>query len=222
MDALLGGGYPTGSMVLLEVGKGVSTEQYQLMLAPTTWNFAAHDRGTLIIPSSGVDHNSIKAAGMRGGFTEEEVNRGTRVVILESSPVPREPYLVQVNGKSAVNDYQQFITVSNQLRNDTGRPLCYMSGYDSLIAHYGTESVVTNANLEATRVRERGELSIGILKPGYEETLDRLSSLVDVHLKLIVEDGVLIVFGVKPRTNLYGVEVDTSKGYPLPRLTPIL
>jgi hypothetical protein len=60
------------------------------------------------------------------------------------------------------------------------------------------------------------------LKPGYPKLAVRLASTATVHLKLLREHGCLLLYGVKPRTGLYGVEMDVSKGYPQPKLTPIL
>jgi len=46
--------------------------------------------------------------------------------------------------------------------------------------------------------------------------------MVETHLRLLREHGCLLIYGIKPRTSLYAVEMDISKGYPLPRLTPIV
>jgi hypothetical protein len=45
---------------------------------------------------------------------------------------------------------------------------------------------------------------------------------MDVYLKLTREHGALLIYGVKPRTGLYALDVDASKGYPMPSLTPIV
>jgi len=59
------------------------------------------------------------------------------------------------------------------------------------------------------------------LKPG-TPTLSRLvGAIADVHLKVTREHGCLLVYGVKPRTPVYVMELDTSEGYPMPKLTPI-
>jgi hypothetical protein len=41
-------------------------------------------------------------------------------------------------------------------------------------------------------------------------------------MRLTEKFGTVLLYGVKPRTNLYVLEMDVSKGYPMPRLTPII
>jgi len=52
--------------------------------------------------------------------------------------------------------------------------------------------------------------------------VDKVSSAVDFYLKLTREHGSLLLYGIKPRTPLYALETDTSKGYLTPKLTPII
>jgi KaiC/GvpD/RAD55 family RecA-like ATPase len=222
LDIFLGGGYPKGSMVLLEVGSGVTIEEYQMIIAPSTWNFMAQARGSIMVPSSGVDYHTLRILLRIGGFTEKETEGRGKVVVLGSTVIPEDPILVPFEGRSQTQDYQQFVNIASELKSKLDQPICYTIGYDALIAHYGIEAVINQANFEATRVRETGDLCFAIVKPGYEGLSEKLGSVTNIHLKLIVEDGVLLLYGIKPRTNLYAVEMDTSKGYPLPRLTPIV
>jgi hypothetical protein len=43
-----------------------------------------------------------------------------------------------------------------------------------------------------------------------------------VHLRFVRRHGAVLVYGVSPRTNIYALEVDTSEGYPMPKLTPVV
>lgn len=59
-------------------------------------------------------------------------------------------------------------------------------------------------------------------RPGLKSVMKkRVASISEVHLKIIREHGTLLLYGVKPRTGIYVVEIDTSKGYAIPKLTPI-
>jgi len=55
-----------------------------------------------------------------------------------------------------------------------------------------------------------------------ERVIQRAANAAEVHLKLTKERGALLLLGVKPRTGLYVVEPDVSRGYPLPRITPVV
>ena len=222
LDNLLGGGFPEGSLVLFEVGEPVSTSQYHLILSPTPWNFLANGRAVMIIPSAGVDHNIIKERCMEAKFTDDELNRLLRVCIPESFDVPKEPYIATFKTKNIKEDYQKYLKIEEELMATTGQPVLRITGADSLIAYYGKEAAVNIWNIDATRIREKKSLGIVILKPGYADLPKMLSAVADVHLKLTRKYGALIFYGIKPRTNLHIVEMDTSKGVPLPKLTPII
>ncbi|MEM1508137.1 MAG: hypothetical protein QXN40_08505 [Candidatus Bathyarchaeia archaeon] len=90
----------------------------------------------------------------------------------------------------------------------TGQPILRISGADMLIDAYG--------------LREIGGLGIVLLKPGYPRLAKILSSIADIHLRITREHGAVLVYGVKPRTSLHVLEMDVSKGYAMPKLTPII
>jgi hypothetical protein len=61
-----------------------------------------------------------------------------------------------------------------------------------------------------------------VLGGGYPRAVEVLGATADVHLKITRGHGTVLVYGVKPRTNLYILEMDVSEGYPMPKLTPII
>jgi len=221
LDRLLGGGFPKGSTVLLEVDEHVSTFQYHLILSPTAWNFLAKGRPVIVVPSSGVDYNIIQRNLIEVGFTGAEINHLLRIGVFEPSLAPKEPYIVRLEGKNIEEDYQVCLKVEEELMKETGKPVLLATGADSLVAYYGMEAMKI-WNRHATWIREKGNLGALILKPSYVDLSKILGALADIHLKITREHGALIFYGVKPRTNLHVVEVDTSKGHPLPKLTPII
>ncbi|MFQ5712319.1 MAG: hypothetical protein ACE5GD_11160 [Candidatus Geothermarchaeales archaeon] len=74
------------------------------------------------------------------------------------------------------------------------------------------------ASLTAMITRKTGNLTIGVNRPGLENITTTATSLADVHIKMMKMFGALILFGVKPQTCLYAMEV--SNGYPT--FTPIV
>ncbi len=52
--------------------------------------------------------------------------------------------------------------------------------------------------------------------------IDSFSAMADVHLRVTRGYGIALVYGVKPPTNVYALEMDVSEGYPMPKLTPII
>ncbi|MCD6529706.1 hypothetical protein J7L06_05410, partial [Candidatus Bathyarchaeota archaeon] len=88
--------------------------------------------------------------------------------------------------------------------------------------YYGKGESLAILKMDATKIRETKGLGIVLLKPGYPSVSKILGSVAEVHLKVTREHGSLIVYGIKPRTGLHVVEMDTSNGYPMPKLTPII
>ena len=46
--------------------------------------------------------------------------------------------------------------------------------------------------------------------------------MVDWHIKLSKEDGVVLLQGIKPFTNIYAVDCDVSLGYPVMKLRVLI
>jgi hypothetical protein len=87
---------------------------------------------------------------------------------------------------------------------------------------YGEDAAERALILASTRIKSRDILCMIVAKRETHEGERRLAGAAQVHLKLADEHGALLLYGIKPRTGLYAVEMDTSRGYPLPKLTPIV
>jgi len=222
LDRLLDGGYPRGSTVLLEIGRNVSTQQYHLILSPTPWNFLAKGAGVIALPPSGVDHNIIWRRAAESGLPKETLHRCLRICVFESSATKKRPYIVEFKGKDMSEDFERYLEIATELRKETDKPLLHIVGIDRLIAHYGIDDAIKIINLSATMIRENGSLGVFLLKPRYPRASDILNAIVNIHLKIIREHGALLLYGLKPRTRLHFLEMDVSRGYPLPKLTPVV
>ena len=222
LDSLLEGGYPRGSTVLLEIGRNVSTQQYHLVLSPTPWNFLAKRAGVIVLPSSGVDHNIIWRRAAESGLPKETLHRCLRICVFESSATKKRPYIVEFKGKDMSEDFERYLEIATELRKETDKPLLHIVGIDRLIAHYGIDDAIKIINLSTTMIRENGSLGVFLLKPRYPRASDILNATVNIHLKIIREHGALLLYGLKPRTRLHFLEMDVSRGYPLPKLTPVV
>ncbi|MCX8191753.1 MAG: hypothetical protein N3F06_02980, partial [Nitrososphaerales archaeon] len=222
LDKVLGGGYPRGSAVLFEIDEHVSILQYQLILSPTVWNFGAHGRGIIILPSAGVDHNTLRMRAEEAGFTRDEINKLLRVCVKTTPELKLEPYMVTFKGEDLLEDYVKYLEVEKELRERTNQPILHITGIDMLADIYGAKKATSLIKSYITKVREVGDLSVLLLKPGYPKLAKILDAVADTHLKITRKYGIVILYAIKPRTNLYVVEMDVSEGYPMPKLTPIL
>lgn len=222
LDEMLGGGYPRGSIVLIEVDEHVSMPQYRLILVPTAYNFVAQGRGVIMIPPVDVDYNLIIRRAEEAGATKDKINMLLRVCVKGHPGIKPKPYLVAFKGESFSEDYAKYMEVEHGLIERTGQPALHISGADMLIDAYGLKGTISAIRAYTTRVRETGSLGITVLKPGYPKLAKILGATADIHLRITREHGAILVYGVKPRTGLHALEMDKSKGYAMPKLTPVI
>ncbi|MEM3678015.1 MAG: ATPase domain-containing protein [Candidatus Bathyarchaeia archaeon] len=222
LDGMLGGGFSRGDAVLLEITEKVSMVEYHLIAVPAILNYMMHGRAVLIIPTVGVDAEKARQIGLEYGLKDEEINRLLRVCEARSLEIRGDrPYVALFDAEDPWEDYSKYVGIEEELMRMTGQPVMHVAGLDTLASYYGESMCGKILGQDAARIRRHGSLGIILLKPGYKRLARRLAGIATVHLKLLREHGCLLLYGVKPRTILYGVEMDTSKGYPMPRLTPI-
>jgi len=222
LDEALGGGVDKGSTILLELDEKVSTPMYHLLAAPMVANFMFQGRGAVIIPSNGVDPQLIRRRLDLYGGTEEEWRRYVRVLARSVAEPADFTNVVVVSGKDWREDFDKVVKIGDKLTAETGQPALSIIGVDTLIILYGERVCEEILNLGATEVRKAKALLLAIVKAGHRDLAVRLSPIADVYLRLTREHGCLLVYGIKPRTGLYAVEMDVSKDHPLPHLTPIV
>jgi len=223
LDMALNGGVPKGSIMLLEIDERISTLEYHLFLGPMAPEFALQGRGVLVVPSVGVDAEILRRVGDAYGATLEEFNRLITIVeVGVEEPGEGYPNVTALRGEDWREDLERVREVSRRLQAATGKPSLWIIGLDTLIAYYGEKICERILTRSAAKIRKAKSMLVALVKGGRRELAVRLSPAADIYLRLVRKHGCLLLYGVKPRTGLYAVEMDVSKGYPLPKLTPIL
>jgi circadian clock protein KaiC len=223
LDVIFNGGFSKGDTVLFEIASEVSMSEYHLIAVPTAVNFIANQRAVLIIPTVGVDYEKLKQVGLTYGLTNEEINSFLRVCMSRGWKKDGDkPYIVFFDMKDPWEDYSKYIEIEEDLMQKTGQPIMNIIGVDTLTSYYDESICVKIIGQEVIKVRKNKALSFILMKGGSDKLKRKLSPIATTHLKLTREHGCLLLYGVKPRTGLYGVEMDVSRGYPLPKLTPIV
>jgi len=215
------GGYPKGSTVILEVDPRVEDTGYQLsLILPLVYSFICKHRPVIIIPPL---NTTVKDIISYGRYIEcpDKIEELLRVAEVSSGIEGAEhPYMITFEGKDIREDYNRLFEYIRRFMEGRKPPLV-VTGMDSLIARYGLEDSIRMISLSIAEARRIDALNIVVAKPIYQMMRDILPSISRMHLKLTREHGALLLYGVKPRTELYAVEVDTSKDGVETRLTPI-
>lgn len=223
LDKLLGGGYPRGGVVLIEVGENVSTPKYHLLLVPTPINFMSQKRGVMIVPSIGLDSDYALKTGHSFGFKDGEMHPFLRVAEGRTQTRDRNrPCVVTMEARTIKEDFSRWMEAQKKLVDETHQPVLEIIGLDAMKAVFGGEDLDSVMAQATTHTRHNGNVTIALGKPGTGPLTQGAANICDVHLKLVREHGALLLFGLKPRTGLYVMEMDVSEGYPLPKVTPIV
>ena len=120
------------------------------------------------------------------------------------------------------SDFETIAKILRELKEETKQPIRIFIGVDTVEALYG-RIPLKEISMGVSSVRNEGDLMfLRITSANEKKVIDAISSFSDMHIKLVRDHGTLLFYGVKPRTGLYVLETDVSKGYPLPKLTPIV
>ncbi len=218
LDEALGGGLPKGSYNLLEVSENVPIEGFQTFLNTIRCNFASHGNGVFILPSTDIDIRVIYDAIAPYISKEEFIDN---IKIADYSGEIREPYAISLRGSSIIEDFDRFWNEMYDFKRRRGRPVLSTIGYDTVEYTYGAKEGLKILGVSASRVRRLGDVRINIGRPD-TYIINQLRDISDIHLKITREHGALILYGVKPRTSIFVLDVDVSEGYPRARLTPLV
>jgi len=224
MDEFVGGGMPESSFMILECDEKVPITAIPILLHTMTASFMLRGRGVVIAPSSGVSYASLSNYLGLYGVTHEHCEQSLRVITLGKTEEKTEncEYETALSGEDWKKDLETILKKHEEFASKVSRPILLMVCAATLATLYGEKEGLEILKTVVAHAKNAGAILIAIIGAGYRDLAIKLSLLADFYLRLTRKHGCLILYGVKPKTGLYGVECDVSKGYPLPKLTPIL
>ncbi|MCS7112879.1 MAG: ATPase domain-containing protein [Nitrososphaerota archaeon] len=216
------GGYPKGSTIILEIDPKVEDIVYELsLLLPLTYSFICKRRPVIIVPSLNTMFKDIISYCKYIECPSGEARELLRVVEVGlRREKPSHPCLITLEGKDIDKDHEALLEYLRRFMDGRHPPLAII-GLDTLIANYGVEASIKAVSLSIHETRMSGGLSIILAKPIHHRIAEVIPAISRIHLKLSREHGTHLLYGVKPRTELYALEVDTSRDYIETKLTSI-
>lgn len=222
LDDLLSGGFQKGSFNLLEIEFGVGSA-YNYLILSAVINFLNQQRGVVILPTEGTTAQTYYDGVVP--FTEEEnFEKYTRIIQRSGVEGKVKPYVVPVplTGLAFRETNIEWIKTIRELERKTkGAPVLGVMGIDSLEYTYGASEVEKEIGVGISLTKISNDVVLGIAKQG-QALIDKLSQMSTTHFVVKNVDGAIVVYGVIPRTGIYDVSVDVSKGYNNVKLTPIV
>ena len=217
LDVLLDGGVMKGSSLLLDVNSSVSPHSVKLLLDIMAANFINQGGTAFMIPysifSSQNEAESLKA------YVGDQVLR-ERVRIAEfNQALPDEKWRVKLTGR-LLDDLASFNNAWNELGAiSSARMMKY--DFDKTVQLYGEALGLPGLAEIGAGIRDAGALSVGVISRP-TNLREELLRAVDYHLKMQTVNGSLLIYGVKPITNVHGVKFGFERGYPRLSLTEIV
>src|SRR5881296_1593538 len=217
LDALLDGGVRRGSSLLLDVNSTVSPHSVKLLLDIMAANFINQGGTAFIIPYSIFSSQNI-AESLKSYVGDTVLN--DRVRIAEFNQTLRdEKWRVKLSG-NLTGDLAAFNNAWNELGAiSPARVLKY--DFDKAVQLYGETLGLPGIAEIGAGIRDAGALSVGVISRP-TSLREELLRAVDYHLKMQTVNGSLLIYGVKPITNVHGVKFGFERGYPRLSLTEIV
>lgn len=221
LDKILEGSVRWGSFLTLDVDFDVPFGAFSSVNASFMANFVSNGRGMFAIPSSQATSEAIReiVLPLVGDEAFHE-----RVRAAEYGPVKAEelqPYQIQLRGKSIREDFEKISEIIEQLRGGTRQPVLRFTGFDTLEYVYGQGEPLRVLGDVITHTRTRRDVSFNLVRSAVS-VIPQLRDLSDIYLKLVMVDGTVMLFGIKPRTGYHALEPDQEHGYPHYKLTPVV
>ena len=222
---MIGGGFPCGEYVVLEVGTNVTLDEIKLFTQGIFMNFISQGRGA-IFSTAGEEARDELRKILAPYVAAENLDRYLKVVehniVAERKPNTHDLLVTSVSDNLG---YQSRIgEVYGSLKKDTGgQPIFQWIGYDTLASSFSVipdEKVVHQIGSYISENRAGKDLTIALARPSLR-ILDTISDIVNWHLRIWKKNGVLVIQGVKPETHMYAIDSQVDLGYPVMTLTEL-
>jgi KaiC/GvpD/RAD55 family RecA-like ATPase len=219
LDRLLGGGYSSGSYNVIEVDENVSNEEYHSVVVPVLLNFIAQEKGIFAVLSGG-DHAETIKRDLDRYLAPGQFEKQVRIVDYFSQKSD-SPYIMALANRKKEDALITWKGTQQYLRGTQNKPIMDFTGFDTLEYLNGGEVAIKHLLDAVAKIKISRDLGIGILKPGLRLTLE-IQNMADTYFKIISIDRCPCIYGIKPKTIIYGIVNDLERGSPGVRLVPIV
>ncbi len=213
IDALLGGGVPRGSTVLLEIRGDVPFEGQIYVPLTALLNFLATNNAVMAFPYS--DYDPTRARLFATQFMPEDVyNANMRVFTTDRV---EDPVAIKFSLNPA-EDFDKWLGTYSAYKA-AGKTIWMLMALDTVENFYG-QSVMNFLATVAARAAVNKDIQSIVARPNLELT-QKVANISQIHLVLSQRWGTLILYGVKPRTGFYALQFTFGHGYPEFELIPL-
>jgi len=217
LDVMLKGGIRKGSSILVDVNNNVPTIRVRLLLRIIVANFVNQGGSSFIVPFSTVSSDNVaKSLGPLVG--DDTLNKRVRIAEYNQD-LPRKKWRVQLNGK-VMDDFTLFGNIWKEL-GTVSSSIILAIDFDKIVQIYGDDLMLPGLSNMGASIRDAGAVTLAVAS-GLNKIRDAFLKTADYYLKVESVNDTTVMYGVKPFTNVHGVEFAFDMGYPSLKLTEIV
>jgi hypothetical protein len=222
LDEMLGGGFPCGSNVLVDVVDNLPAEAHILVTSPLMANFMTKGRGVMVVPFHEMSTDEYVEMGSKyvKGAEAFRLLRVAEKIYFEK--VQDKPHILTLAFEDATKDYEKWRREAEKLKSETEQPLLEIIALETQEARLGEEDYKSTLSLAAETARRGKDLIVRVSKPGLGSITQRVANHSNIHLKMRRLDGAVVIYGERPHTKIYAVDAQESLGMLKLNLVPIV
>jgi KaiC/GvpD/RAD55 family RecA-like ATPase len=222
LDALLGGGYPRGSNVMIEITNPLPEAIYKLLVFPTALNFASQGRGVAVIPTGDTmaDEFFDTVSNTLGKDSATKLLKLAEIV--NPGRNQDKSHLVTLEFEEIKKDFDKWSREVAKLRKQTGQSILEIVAVETQETRFTAETYRKYLNISSELASKEGDVVIRIVKPGQSDLNQRVANASTIHMKLKTVDGAAILYCERPLTNVFCLELDETGPTPRMNLVPIV
>jgi KaiC/GvpD/RAD55 family RecA-like ATPase len=209
LDQLLGGGVRKGSFFLIDSENTVSPQSLRLLVNMMRSNFV-NQGGACFSVSTGSFSSENLAESLRPYVGDKVLEERVRVVEFNSQ-LPSKPSILKPRGQS-MRDLAESYKAWGVLK-ETSTSMMVTFDFDRLVQIYGEDMTLPGFAEIEEGLRDDETFSIGISSRP-TKLRDEFLRQADYHIKVQDWNGHLLIYGVKPFTQVHGATFNFDKGYP--------
>jgi hypothetical protein len=189
----------------------------RLLLRIIVANFINQGGSSFIVPFSTVSSDNV-AESLRALVGNDMLEERVRIAEFNQD-LPRRRWSVQLRGK-VIDDFTLFSNIWKEL-GTVSSSIILAIDFDKIVQIYGDDLMLPGlANMGAS-IRDTGAVTLAIAS-GQNKIREAVLRTADYYLKVENINNTTVIYGVKPFTNVHGIEFAFDKGYPTLRLTEIV
>ncbi len=219
LDNFFEGGLPKSRHIMFELGRYSSSfECFTPITSTVSMNFIANGGSAILVPSSGSAGTQLKA--LNSHLPSKDVRERFRVGSF-GKPVDSGSCQFEMDPCSWESSCDMILDISQSIRASSGNPCMYAISADVVNHVFDHSDAARFMQRIVHKIRHSEDVLLSVVTFGSSLT-NELGGMADIYVRFEQVEGALVIHSVKPRSQLYSVSNDFSKGYLETRLTSLV